>query len=76
MLKSPTNLKLVDSLAQIILALSPDERALLDRKIQPSRSDFDSFFEDLTCLPPDPAQPSLGEISKIVSEVRQELWAS
>ena len=75
MLKSHTNLKLVDSLAQIILALSQDERALLDQKIQPSRSDLDSFFTDLTSLPADPDQLSLGEISEIVREVRQELWA-
>ncbi len=76
MLQSPTNLKLVDSLAQIILALSPEERHLLDRKIQLSQSDVDSFFEELTSLPADPQQPSLSEISETVHEVRQALWAS
>ena len=76
MLQSPTNLKLVDSLAQIILALSPAERDLLDRKIQMSECDLDSFFVELVSLPPDPESPSLGEISEIVHEVRQALWAS
>jgi hypothetical protein len=76
MLQSPTNLKLVDSLAQIILALSPEERHLLDRKIQLSKSDVDSFFAELTSLPVDPEQPSLSEISQTVREVRQPLWAS
>ena len=75
MLQYPTNLKLVDSLAQIILALSPEERHLLDRKIQASESDLDSFFAELTSLPVDPTQPSLSEISEVVRAVRQELWA-
>ena len=76
MLQSPTNLKLVDSIAQIILALSSEERHLLDRKIQVSESDIDSFFAGLTSLPVDPTQPSLSEISEVVRVVRQELWAS
>ncbi len=76
MLQSPTNLKLVDSLAQIILALSPEERHLLDRKIQVSESDLNSFFAELKSLPVDPTQPSLSEISEVVRLVRQELWAS
>jgi hypothetical protein len=76
MIQSPTNLKLVDSLAQIILALSPEERRLLDQKVRVAPSDLDSFFVDLTSLPADPEQPSLAEISEVVHEVRQELWAS
>jgi hypothetical protein len=76
MIQSPTNLKLVDSLAQIILTLSPEERRLLDQKVHVPSSDLDSFFVDLTRLPADPEQPSLAEISEVVHEVRQELWAS
>jgi hypothetical protein len=75
MIQSPTNLKLVDSLAQIILTLSPEERRLLDQKVHAPSSDLDSFFVDLTSLPADPEQPSLAEISEVVHEVRQELWA-
>lgn len=75
MLQSPTNLKLVDSLAQIILSLSPEERRLLDQKVHVPPSDLNSFFEDLTTLPHDAEQPSLSEISQVVREVRQELWA-
>jgi hypothetical protein len=76
MIQSPTNVKLVDSLAQIILALSPEERRLLDQKVYRLPSDLDSFFVDLTRLPADSEQPSLAEISEVVHEVRQELWAS
>ena len=58
MLQSPTSLKLVDSLAQIILALSQEEQHLLNRKIQVSESDLDSFFAELTSLLVDPTQPA------------------
>ena len=76
MIQSPTNLKLVDSLAQIILALSPEERRLLDQKVHVPLSALDLFFVDLTSLPAEAEQPSLAEISEVVHEVRQELWAS
>ncbi|WP_254174457.1 hypothetical protein [Planktothrix pseudagardhii] len=36
--------------------------------------DLDSFLQELDQLEPDPEQPTLEEISKIVKEVRQELW--
>jgi hypothetical protein len=75
------NLKLVDSLAQVILALSEEEQILLGQKLQQSQrhqssSDLDKFFEELSNLPPDPDQLSLEEISEEVRQVRQELWSS
>ena len=78
---STINLKLVDSLAQVILALSEEEQILLGQKLQQSQRNFlasglDKFFEELSNLPPDPDQPSLEEISKEVRQVRQELWSS
>ena len=74
--QATANLKLVDSLAQIILTLSSEERRLLEKKIQISQMDLNLFFADLAVLPADPEQPSLEEISQTVREVRQELWAS
>jgi hypothetical protein len=75
MIQSATNLKLIDALAQVILSLSPEERQLLDQKICEPQPDLDTFFAELVNLPPDPDQPSLEEISQVVREVRQELWA-
>jgi hypothetical protein len=75
MVQSSTNLKLIDSLAQIILALSPEERQLLDQKIYISQDHLKGIFIDLTTVEPDPNQPTLEEISQVVREVRQELWA-
>ncbi|MBD2327319.1 hypothetical protein [Alkalinema sp. FACHB-956] len=76
MAQAPANLKLVDSLAQIILTLSAEERRLLEQKIQAPQMDLNLFFAELVALPADPEQPSLEEISQTVREVRQELWAS
>jgi hypothetical protein len=75
------NLKLVNSLAQVILALSEEEQILLGQKLQqsqrhPSSSDLDKFFEELSNLPPDPDQLSLEEISEEVCQVRKGLWIS
>ena len=69
---STANLKLVDSLAQVILALSKEEQILLGQKLQQSQrnllvSGLDKFFEELSNLPPDPDQPSLEEISEEVA---------
>jgi hypothetical protein len=75
MIQSATNLKLIDTLAQVILALSPEERQLLDQKICVPQPDLNTFFVELADLPPDVDQPSLEEISQVVREVRQELWA-
>jgi hypothetical protein len=72
---SPTNNKLIDSLAQIILSLSQEERQLLDRKIQQPQMP-EQFFSELSELPLDLEQPTLEEISQIVKDVRQELWTA
>jgi predicted metal-dependent hydrolase len=74
MLQTSTNLKLIDSLAQIILTLSPEERQLLDQKIHVAQTDLNIFFDELSDLQPDLNQPTLEEISQVVREVRQELW--
>jgi hypothetical protein len=74
--QATANVKLVDSLAQIILTLNTEERRLLEQKIRVSQMDLNRFFADLAALPVDPEQPSLEEISQTVREVRQELWAS
>ncbi len=73
MIQSATNLKLIDALAQIILALSPEERQLLDQKICAPQPDLNAFFAELVDLPPDADQRSLEKISQVVHEVRQEL---
>jgi hypothetical protein len=75
MIQSSTNLKLIDSLAQIILTLSPEERQLLNQKIYIPQDDLKGVFTDLTAVEPEPNQPTLEEISQVVREVRQELWA-
>lgn len=72
------NLKLIDSLVQVILALSEEEQALLEQKIQQQRQqttvNVDQFFQELDQAEPDPHSPSLEEISQVVREVRRELW--
>ncbi len=73
------NIKLVDSLAQIILSLTDEERQLLEQKIrsqEPSKVDLDQFFQELDSAAPDPNQPTLQEISEIVKDVRRELWST
>lgn len=74
------NTQLVDSLAQVILALSVEEQALLVEKVQQLRStatqsDLQQFFDGLDALAPDPDQPTLDEISQEVKVVRRQLWA-
>jgi hypothetical protein len=81
-MSAPTiNTQLVDSLAQVILALNAEEQALLGQKLgdlmaaqQPGRASLESFFQSLTALPPDPGQPSVEEITQEVKTVRHELW--
>jgi len=72
------NLKLIDSLVQVILALSEEEQTLLEQKIQQQRQrpavNVDQFFQELDQADPDPEQPSLEELSQVVREVRRELW--
>ena len=72
------NTQLVDSLAQVILALSVEEQALLVERVQqlrPTEPDLHQFFEGLGALAPDPEQPSLNDISQEVKAVRRQLWA-
>ena len=74
------NTQLVDSLAQVILALSLEEQALLVERVQQLRStvpqpDLQQFFDGLDALAPDPDQPTLDEISQEVKVVRRQLWA-
>ena len=81
------NTQLIDSLAQVILSLSPEEQALLSQKIQglniqkakttfpkASPEEVNRFFQSTQSLEPDPNQPTLQEISQDVQEVRLELW--
>lgn len=76
------NTKLIDSLAQVILALSAEEQLLLGRKLrylssetqQSGQFELEQFFQTLGTLSPDPEQPSLEVISNVVKEVRRELW--
>jgi hypothetical protein len=81
------NTQLIESLAQIILSLKPEEQALLAQKIQwlgiqepkasfpkASREEVDRFFQNTQRLEPDPHQPTLQEIAQDVQEVRRELW--
>jgi hypothetical protein len=72
---SPTNNKLIDSLAQIILSLSQEERQLLELRIQQPQTP-EQFFSGLSELPLDLEQPTLEEISQIVKDVRQEIWTA
>ena len=75
------NLKLIDSLAQVILALSEEEQTLLGQRIQQGKEHLpslalDQFFDDLSTLPPDPDQLSLEEISEEVRQVRRDIWSN
>jgi hypothetical protein len=56
--------------ALLTMLKNPDEVLLMTE-----RRDFDEFFDELVDLPTDPEQPTLAEISGIVRDVRQELWA-
>jgi hypothetical protein len=77
------NTRLIDSLAQVILSLSPEEQNLLSQKVQRLRattqsiapSDLNQFFQDLQTLEPDPTQPTLQEISQEVKAARHELYS-
>ncbi len=75
------NLKLIDSLAQVILALSEEEQTLLGQRIQQGKEPLssptlDQFFDELSNLSPDPDQLSLEEISEEVHQVRRVLWSN
>jgi hypothetical protein len=72
------NTKLIDSLAQIILSLTHEERQLLEQKIhtqEQSKVNLDQFFQELDSAASDPNQPTLQEISELVKDVRRELWS-
>lgn len=72
------NTKLIDSLAQIILSLTDEERQLLEQKIhtqEQSKVNLDQFFQELDSAASDPNQPTLQEISELVKDVRRELWS-
>jgi hypothetical protein len=56
--------------ALLTMLKDPDEVVLMTE-----RRDFDDFFDELLDLPSEPGQPTLAEISGIVRDVRQELWA-
>jgi hypothetical protein len=56
--------------ALLMMLKDPDEVVVMTE-----RRDFDDFFDELLDLPSDPEQPTLAEISGIVRDVRQELWA-
>lgn len=77
------NTQLINSLAQVILALKPEEQILLSQTVQklkesPSdtkKPDIALFFKELDALEPDSEQPTLEDISAEVKSVRQALWA-
>ena len=76
------NTQLVNSLAQVILALKPEEQELLSQTVQSLKTnsvqapqrDLGHFFQALNELSPDDNQPTLEEISAEVKTVRQALW--
>lgn len=78
------NSRLIDSLAQVILALQPEEQALLSQTVQRLKADapkmteseLEQFFENKDSSEDDPDRPSLQEISDEVKAVRQVLWAN
>jgi hypothetical protein len=57
---------------EALLTMLKDPDAVL---LMTERRDFDEFFDALVDLPTDPEQLTLAEISGIVRDVRQELWA-
>lgn len=77
------NTQLVNSLAQIILALKPAEQELLSQTVQSLKTasvqapqrDLNHFFQALDELSSEANQPTLEEISAEVKTVRQALWA-
>jgi CHASE3 domain sensor protein len=75
------NTQLIDTLAQVILAMSQEEQYLLEQKIQHLRQlttiqpNLDQFFQELSTLEPDPNQLTLEEISQEVKAARHELWS-
>ena len=83
-----TNTQLIESLAQVILSLQPEEQTLLSQTVQKLKNDvpemssrmtereLDQFFENKDSSDDDPDRPSLQEISDEVKAVRQELWAN
>ena len=74
MIQSPANTKLVETLAQVILTLTEEERKLLDQWLRNEQPNLSAFFDELVMLPADDAQPPIEEISQTVREVRRELW--
>ena len=74
MIQFPTNTKLVETLAQVILTLTQEERKLLDQRLRNEQPNLSAFFDELVILPADDAQPPIEEISQTVREVRRELW--
>ncbi len=52
------------------------ETEIVLTKIPLSQIDLDEFLQGLEKLEPNPNQPTLQEISEIVTEVRQELWSN
>lgn len=63
----------LNPLTEYEVSLRDDEIVL--KKIEKPVVDLDKFLLELDQLEPDPAQPSLEEISQIVKEVRKELWS-
>ena len=74
MIQLPANTKLVETLAQVILTLTQEERKLLDQRLGNEHLNLSAFFDDLVILPADDTQPPIEDISQTVREVRQELW--
>ena len=74
MIQFPANTKLVETLAQVILTLTQEERKLLDQRLRNEQPNLSAFFDELVMLPGDDTQPSIEEISQTVREVRWELW--
>lgn len=75
------NTQLIDSIAQVILALTPEQQKLLSQTVQKFQPAFPSinpvveqFFQEMENLEPDPDGISLQEITQEVKAVREELW--
>ena len=74
MIQYSANTKLVETLAQVILTFTQEERKLLDQWLRNEQPDLSAFFDELVMFPADNTQPSIEDISQTVREVRQELW--
>ena len=74
MIQFPANTKLVETLAQVILTLTQEERKLLDQRLGNEQLNLSAFFDELVMLPADDTQLPIEEISQTVREVRRELW--